>query len=156
MQAENTVQAYYDHYPDLFQTRAEVFDHLFCVIGNGFKWQNGELVPTVKNDMKPPLHRLTYGKAVQHRKSDRYDRIMRRHELTRAQRWYGIDNQYSALMTRPDDIKPDWLELSEECLAMLVEDGLARIEDGKIIPLEGGIMYVQNKAQEVPLPATDT
>lgn len=30
-------------YPSLYQTRMQVYNQLFCVIGNGYEWQDGEL-----------------------------------------------------------------------------------------------------------------
>jgi hypothetical protein len=44
MNLEKTIQAAFDHYPDLFQERKQVLDHLFCTIGNGFDWIDGELI----------------------------------------------------------------------------------------------------------------
>ena len=44
MTVETTVQWMFDHYPDLYSTREECFDHLFCTIGNGYEWKWGQLV----------------------------------------------------------------------------------------------------------------
>ena len=44
MKPERTLQKMYDEYPQLFKTRQKALDHLFCVIGNGYEWKNGELV----------------------------------------------------------------------------------------------------------------
>lgn len=44
MTAENTLQWMMDFYSDLFPTRQRCLDHLFCTIGNGYEWVNGELV----------------------------------------------------------------------------------------------------------------
>ena len=44
MTAENTLQWMMDFYSDLFPTRQRGLDHLFCTIGNGYEWVNGELV----------------------------------------------------------------------------------------------------------------
>ena len=44
MTAESTLQWMMDFYSDLFPTRQRCLDHLFCTIGNGYEWVNGELV----------------------------------------------------------------------------------------------------------------
>lgn len=44
MKPERTLQKMYDGYPQLFPTRQQALDHLFCVIGNGYEWVKGELV----------------------------------------------------------------------------------------------------------------
>lgn len=44
MNLEKTIQACFDYYPELFQRREQVLDQLFCTIGNGYEWVNGELI----------------------------------------------------------------------------------------------------------------
>ena len=44
MRAEATLQWMADFYSDIIPTRLHALDHLFCTIGNGFTWVNGELV----------------------------------------------------------------------------------------------------------------
>ena len=44
MRAEDTLQYMADFYSELFPTRKHALNHLFCVIGNGYKWIDGELV----------------------------------------------------------------------------------------------------------------
>ena len=44
MKPERTLQKMYDEYPQLFPTRQQALDQLFCVIGNGYEWKKGELV----------------------------------------------------------------------------------------------------------------
>lgn len=50
MNLENTIQYMYDNYPSLFQERWQALNQLFCVIGNGYEWEGGELVS--KEDTK--------------------------------------------------------------------------------------------------------
>lgn len=45
MTVETTLQKMFDEYPDLFSTRQECYDFLFCVIGNGYEWKRGQIVP---------------------------------------------------------------------------------------------------------------
>ena len=47
MNVELTIQDCFDNYPGLFKERVDVLNHLFCVIGNGYDWKNGELVDNV-------------------------------------------------------------------------------------------------------------
>lgn len=44
MTVETTIQQMFDEYPDLFSTRQECYDFLFCVIGNGYEWKRGQIV----------------------------------------------------------------------------------------------------------------
>ena len=44
MKLEETIQKMYDFYPSLFTERWQCLNHLFCVIGNGYRWENGELI----------------------------------------------------------------------------------------------------------------
>lgn len=39
-------------------------------------------------------------------------------------KWYPLCKEYSYLYNYPKDIKPDWLDLIEECKAMLIADGI--------------------------------
>lgn len=38
--------------------------------------------------------------------------------------WYPLSRKYSYLLNYPEDIKPDWLALIEECKRMLIADGI--------------------------------
>ena len=44
MTLELTIQEMFDNYPTLFKDRSDCLNQLFCVIGNGYEWVNGELV----------------------------------------------------------------------------------------------------------------
>lgn len=65
MTLEQTLQAMYDHFPALYQERADCYNQLFCTIGNGMEWENGELVDSIGNPIQP-LHPLKDGKAFQY------------------------------------------------------------------------------------------
>lgn len=70
MNVELTIQDCYNSYPCLFKERADVLNHLFCVIGNGCKWVNGELVEyeLSEDEVKILEAHLVDGKAFQHNK----------------------------------------------------------------------------------------
>ena len=70
MNVELTIQDCFDNYPSLFKERADVLNHLFCTIGNGYDWVNGELVEYEPSEGKDKIlkARLVDGKAFQHNK----------------------------------------------------------------------------------------
>ena len=72
MQFEITLQAMFDFYPTLFKDRSDCLNHLFCTIGNGYKWVNGELVSRddkyTSADLDKLKSHLVNGKAYQHNK----------------------------------------------------------------------------------------
>jgi hypothetical protein len=66
MTLEMTIQASFDLFPDLFQHREQVLDNLFCTIGNGYDWIDGELVE-VCSDLDPVNPLGPDGKAKQYK-----------------------------------------------------------------------------------------
>lgn len=44
MRAEDTLQFMMDFNGNLFWSHQQCLNHLFCTIGNGYEWENGELV----------------------------------------------------------------------------------------------------------------
>lgn len=151
MNVECTIQEMFDTYPTLFKERADCLNHLFCVIGNGYYWENGELVdsPNDSGVAKICECHLVNGKAYQHNKLslrdecyfnnlvDRSDEVMFvkwvlsrpdnvYHKYPRYKRWgFYLQGycEYAKLFNYPDDIKKDWLDAIEECKCLLAEDG---------------------------------
>ena len=70
MNVELTIQNLFDNYPCLFKERADALNQLFCTIGNGYVWEDGELVMNVPLSSNAELldSRLVDGKAFQHNK----------------------------------------------------------------------------------------
>jgi hypothetical protein len=74
MNLELTIQNMFDDYPTLFKERSDCLDHLFCAIGNGYEWRNGELCSCGYTDeydkeLEPELKaKLVNGKAHQYNK----------------------------------------------------------------------------------------
>ena len=74
MTLELTIQLMFDEYPNLFKTREDALNHLFCTCGNGYDWYKGEL--TEPNDeqyygedyLKKLKAHLVNEKAFQHNK----------------------------------------------------------------------------------------
>lgn len=44
MSIKDTIKSMVIMYPILFPTKLSVYNHLFLTVGNGYKWENGELV----------------------------------------------------------------------------------------------------------------
>lgn len=120
------------HYPTLFKNRTDVLHHLFYVIGNGWEWQNGELVDTCGAYEENPLRN------IQHDEDDpflgdlnRKRNIENRHimdtldervhdlsdlsanSLDGRKHWYP-DSNYAHIHHIPEDVKPDWAEAAEQ------------------------------------------
>lgn len=71
MTLELTIQDMFDRYPGLFKDRSDCLNHLFCTIGNGYEWRNGELCSdeNCSSERKKDLNlHLVNGKAYQHNK----------------------------------------------------------------------------------------
>ncbi len=50
MTPNDTIRELLLEYPSLFKSRGDVLHHLFCVIGNGYEWVDGELVSRYSDD----------------------------------------------------------------------------------------------------------
>lgn len=130
-----------DFYPDIFPTRKHCLDHLFCTLGNGYKWVNGELV----DDDNPYTNRYKLQKHIKHAEpNDEFHYSKMREMEVRWKKiwgdeykitknnakyhfcWYVDKNSVfdCKLFNYPDDIKPDWLAAIEECKQLLRDDGV--------------------------------
>lgn len=142
MTVETTVQEMLDRYPLMYSTREECFDHLFCVIGNGYEWKWGQLVyrdrgsPGYDEEYERRLNEGDYarkqrGRARQSKKNiearRKHDSLFVRAgmlESAGAHSWYPLSRRYSRLFTIPADAKEDWKAAVEECKRMLEKDGV--------------------------------
>lgn len=70
MKLETMIQYMFDNFPLIFKDRRDCLDHLFCTIGNGLYWVDGQLVdPYVDPSIESELEcRLVGGKAHQYNK----------------------------------------------------------------------------------------
>lgn len=135
MKAEETLQYMADFYSEIFPTRKHALNHLFCVVGNGYKWVNGELV--YENDRYKNRYKLceyieraefpyeylwyeSHNRFHKFCKGEDEKKIPYKYQFA----WYPLSKKYSKLYTYPDDIKPDWKALLEECKQLLIEDGI--------------------------------
>ena len=130
MRAEDTLQFMMDFQGDLFYSRQKCLDQLFCTIGNGYGWVDGELVEdsldtkTLLSRWKlvTPIERAEPTKSVIEVGGIR-ESMFKRRNLDNP-KWYPLSKEYSYLYNYPDDIKPDWKALIEECKQMLIDDGI--------------------------------
>lgn len=72
MNVELTIQEMFDNYPTLFKERSDCLNQLFCTIGNGYEWFDGELVSNpdaFPDDVRSVIEsHLVNEKAFQHNK----------------------------------------------------------------------------------------
>ena len=130
MRAEDTLQFMMDFQGNLFYNRQKCLDQLFCTIGNGYSWVDGELVEdsldtkTLLSRWKlvTPIERAEPTKSVIEVGGIR-ESMFKRRNLDNP-KWYPLSKKYSYLYDYPDNIKPDWEALIEECKQMLIDDGI--------------------------------
>lgn len=135
MRAEDTLQMMMDFSPDFFPTRKHCLNYLFCTIGNGFKWINGELVDPedyISNHYRPikPISRAKGLHEQQwYAESEYYKKTkLRVPDLFVPPKyifnWSKLSAEHSKLLNYPEDIRPDWKELVNECKLLLNSDGI--------------------------------
>ena len=130
MRAEDTLQFMMDFQGSLFHSRQKCLDQLFCTIGNGYSWVDGELVED-SLDTKTLLSRWKLTAPIEHAEptwgvselGKMKEDILKKRDI-KDQKWYPLSKEYSYLYNYPDDIKPDWKALIEECKQMLIDDGI--------------------------------
>lgn len=134
MKAEETLQYMADFYSDAFPTRKHALNQLFCVVGNGYAWIDGELV----NEGWGYEKRYKLIEPIEKAQFNREEAWLRTREVFKTLHeekgveipyeyefsWYKLSKEYSKLYTYPENIKPDWKMLLEECKQMLIEDGI--------------------------------
>jgi len=148
MQVETTLQRMYDLYPELYATREECYNHLFCTIGNGYRWWHGQLVdegPFVcskrEREVLLEMNDRDYCREVPRAKQSE-ENAWKKREMDEevmgfppeeeaeganpviSPKWYPLSRKYSALFHVPEDVKPDWAAAVEECKRMLERDGI--------------------------------
>ena len=130
MKAEETLQFMMDFQGDSFYSRQKCLDQLFCTIGNGYSWVDGELVED-SLDTKILLSRWKLTVPIDHAEPTNgvSELGKMKEEIFKIRgiespKWYPLSKEYSYLYNYPDDIKPDWKALIEECKQMLIDDGI--------------------------------
>lgn len=112
MTLEQTIQSMYDGYPTLFKERADCLNHLFCTIGNGYEWVNGELVDGKDTDddyIKHLESEFVDGKAFQHNKYSLRDDYLANDFIARRFRnaddeHFTVEDRVYEILSEPDDV----------------------------------------------------
>ena len=139
MKAEEQLQFMMDFYPELYPTRKHCLNQLFCTVGNGYEWKNGELVDE-ENEL---FQRYQIVKPIKMAKGRNEEEFLQRMESEKRMmeekgssyritpynvqyhfKWHQVSEQYSKIFNYPADITEDWYELLKECERMLIEDGV--------------------------------
>lgn len=145
MDARSTIRKSLLIYPELFKNKWSVCHHLFVVIGNGFKWVDGELVcddlneniNTIEDaiDYKLKSFRqlyIDYFKKYNEVPKKLYNRIQsniddiiniddRYNDFTQSEEFYSL-SEYSKIMKLPDYIKDDWKMVLNEFYDFLIQN----------------------------------
>ena len=130
MRAEDTLQFMMDFQGDLFYDRQKCLDQLFCTIGNGYSWVDGKLVED-SYDTQVLLSRWKLVTPIEHAEptenvleAGRIREDMYNRRNLDIPKWHPLSKDFSYLYNYPDDIKPDWKALIDECKQMLIDDGI--------------------------------
>lgn len=133
MRAEDTLQFMADFYKGLFPTRKHALNHLFCTIGNGYEWINGELVEDGEYEkrykLRKPIKKAIFKNEYHWIKMNQlYTEINRENGIEIPPeynfRWTLLNKSDSVLFNLPDNIKDDWKALAEECKELMRQDGI--------------------------------
>lgn len=134
MRAEDTLQYMADFYPELFPTRKHALNQLFCVLGNGYEWINGELVDDdneykKRYKLRKQIKRAEFPNEESWYQQNKFYRDLYKGEEDKIPwkynfEWYPLGKDLEKLYNYPNDIKTDWKALLEECKALLIADGI--------------------------------
>lgn len=134
MRAEDQLQYMADFYPELFPTRKHALNQLFCILGNGFDWINSELVDddseyVKRYKLRKPIERAVFPNEQSWLDMNKFYKELYEGEENKIPwkydfEWYDLAKDFAKLYNYPDDIKPDWRKLLEECKELLIADGI--------------------------------
>lgn len=102
MKFEEHIQFLFDFNPDLFQNRQNCLNDIFCTLGNGLKWINGELVDSLDYSKEIPKVKE---KAKQNKKPKYKHSFKFRNDYPSGD----ISKKYSPFFNFPNNITIDWL-----------------------------------------------
>lgn len=141
MNVEETIRVALINFPGIFPNALSVYEHLFCVNGNGYEWFKGELVSLKKysEDIEKAILReieseyenllrikpgndMIYERVIESARDRTIENIKRifdtNNRLTDFTipyaefRFYEI-NEHSKILNLPSDITPDWLDAAK-------------------------------------------
>lgn len=157
----------------LYRTRADIIDHLFYVIGNGYSWMDGAIVPTSdEGNEERPVAVAPPGSPEY--LSEEFFNLPHAEQRVIAEARYNADEaampigplpddgaprnfypvcQYSLILCIPDDVRPDWLAVAYEAALMLrdrqIPSAPVKVKHG----LVGGKLQVLESPDDMPEPA---
>ena len=136
MTLELTIQKMFNDYPSLFKERADCLNHLFCTIGNGYYWENGELVDcgsicrapedVDKEELELLQGQLIRGKAFQYYKMSLRDEV---YEMIARER---KREDFDERLERCGMTKLQWAELSLKEIEEAPPNVYYKIKDRKM------------------------
>ena len=149
MRAEDFLQFQFDFWYESYPDRVSLLSYLFCCIGNGYEWVDGELKyiarGCAKNDERMDRYSLNkhvikaqpYSLAIDIH-NDRialYKRMMNSDDERIRKRYSkmyydmthhfkSLSKEYDLIYHVPDNIKPDWLDLCYEVVEYMKAEGI--------------------------------
>jgi len=131
-------------YPDLFDLRGQVLNHLYCILGNGCSWKDGAILEHNEDEKLSKVEAMLMEgapeeeiKAWVFKKDEERFGAQRRafeEELNKLKS-LGVDIrpprlkpkdvwiypvfEGCAIMKIPDDVRPDWLDGAEEVVKLI-------------------------------------
>lgn len=144
LSVEKAFQQDMKHWSDLFHNnRIAWIDHQFFVIGNGADWLDGALIHTSVDSVIESRRSMRAMHRDMKKWQKEYAKInvtLEKHNIepmedvratmkkeredywnSGAYQFYPVSEEYSAVTRVPDDVRPDWLQLSYEA-ALLLRD----------------------------------
>jgi len=103
MNVEDTVYEGIRYFPTLFGKKADVLAHIFCTLGGGYNWVDGELCEDLE---MPSLE----GRHEKPRQIDENNVLARCADRTPFDHCYPMSKNYCNLASVPLDVKDDWFE----------------------------------------------
>lgn len=121
---ESVLAKMFADYPSLFRTLADVYNHLFFVVGNGYDWLDGALVEMVQDpaERSVAVDPMLVYENWPHDAQQRVQQILRgEKDLPKgpvpddgAPRPFYPLSDYSLITHVPDNVRPDWLDAAYE------------------------------------------
>ena len=138
MNVEETIRVALINYPSIFPNALSVYEHLFCVNGNGYMWSKGELISLKENsgdierailkEIKceyenllrfKPVNDTIYKRVIESNRDRSIENIklifdtnnrLTDFTIPYAEFQFAEINEYSKILNLPSDITPDWLD----------------------------------------------
>lgn len=116
MDVNRTIAGMIHTFPSLFKNRTQALHHLFCVNGNGFEWENGELVDFYTDEQRAEYAAdvVTYldGSPRSEYEYARLQTVQMNAEVLARVNGPGLHLypycEYAKIVNLPDDVTLDW------------------------------------------------